>query len=136
MNGTGFRGNIRINEGNDTPSVVLRVKEATIAFNDAAKALMTIPNGAKIFNIHVDVTTGFNGTTPTYDLGYAADADAIIDGGTLSASAGRSTMSPPTATIAQWNGVTSGILIGTFAGGGTNTAGAGIIKISYYTSAS
>jgi len=136
MKGTGFKNNLRIEEDLNNRSVVLRVQEATIAFNDSAKALMTIPSGAKIHSINVDITTGFNGTTPTYDLGYAADADALIDGGTISATAGRSSFTPPTATAGQWNSVTSGVLIGTFVGGGSNTAGAGVLKVVYYTSAS
>jgi len=113
-------------------SSVLQVQQASIAYNDSAKVLFNIPDGAKIHNIHMDITTGFNGTTPTYDLGYAADADAFLDGATLPSTAIRSTATPPTATIAQWNGVTSGKLIGTFVGGGSNTAGAGIIKVAYY----
>lgn len=108
------------------------IQEASIAFNDSAKALMTIPNGAKILSITVVVTTGFNGTTPTYDLGYAADADGLVDGVALAAAAGLSTLTPPTATAAQWNGVTSGILIGTFAGGGSNTTGAGKLRVAYF----
>jgi len=111
---------------------VIRAAEADISYTDTAKALMTIPNNANIANIYVEVTTGFNGTTPTYDLGYAADPDALVDGDALSATAARSTFTPPAATITQWNGVTSGVLIGTFAGGGTNTAGAGTLKILYY----
>lgn len=108
------------------------VQTAAIAFNDAAKALMTIPTGARILSITVVVTTGFNGTTPTYDLGYAADPDGLVDGVALSAAAGLSTLTPPAATAAQWNGVTSGALIGTFAGGGTNTAGAGTLRVAYF----
>lgn len=111
-----------------------QVQQAAIAFDDSATALMTIPDGAKIMSIEIDVTTGFDGTTPTYDLGFTANPDAILDGATLPSTAVRAdTLSPPTATIAEWNGVTSGVLIGTFAGGGTNTAGAGVIKIAYYT---
>ncbi|OPX93987.1 MAG: hypothetical protein A4E53_00150 [Pelotomaculum sp. PtaB.Bin104] len=134
MKGTGFKDNIRIEEGSGNRSVVLRVQEAAIAYTDNAKSLMTIPDGAKIHSISVDITTGFNGTTPTYDLGYAADADAVVDGGTLSTTAGRSSFTPPVATAGQWNGVASGKLIGTFVGGGTNTTGAGILKVAYYAS--
>lgn len=110
----------------------LFTQTAAIAFDDSATALMTIPDGAEILSIEVIVTTGFDGTTPTYDIGYAADADALVDGGTLSASAGISRFDPPTATASQWNGVTSGVLIGTFAGGGSNTAGAGTLRVTYF----
>ncbi|MEX2395877.1 MAG: hypothetical protein WD491_02580 [Balneolales bacterium] len=118
--------------GTDESMSTVRVQEAAIAFDDSSTALMTIPDDANILSIDVIVTTGFDGTTPTYDVGYSADADALVDGGTLSASAGQSTFSPPTATVAQWNGVTSGVLIGTFAGGGSNTAGAGTIRVTYF----
>lgn len=118
----------------DAQTYQMRIQKAAIAFDDAAKALMTIPDGAKIFSIQIDATTGFNGTTPTYDVGYAADADAILDGASLPSTAVRATSpTPPTATITQWTaGVTSGVLIGTFVGGGTNTAGAGVITVAYY----
>jgi hypothetical protein len=111
----------------------LFVQTAPIAFNDAAKALMTIPVGASILSIDVIVTTGFDGTTPTYDIGYAGgDADALVDGGSLSATAGRSMFIAPAATAAQWNETSSGSLIGTFVGGGTNTAGAGRLRVAYF----
>lgn len=114
---------------------VTQVAEAAISYTDSAKTLFTIPDGAKIYSATIVATTGFNGTTPTYDIGYAADADAIADGVTLPATAGfpSAGITPPAATAAQWaNGVTSGVLIGTFAGGGTNTAGVGKLRIVYY----
>ena len=109
-----------------------QIAEADIAYTDSATALCTIPDGAKIYSITIYTTTGFNGTTPTYDLGYAANADALLDGITLPATA--TYASGVTAAIAsEWaEGVTSGVLIGTFAGGGTNTAGAGKLRIAYY----
>ena len=109
-----------------------QVQEAAISFSDSAVALMTIPNGSNIYSMHVIVTTGFDGTTPTYDIGFAADPDALVDGGTLSATAGASVFSPPTATVTEWNGVTSGVLIGTFVGGGSNTTGAGTLRVGYF----
>lgn len=111
------------------------IATADISYTDSAKALVTIPDGAKIYSITIVATTGFNGTTPTYDVGYAADVDAIVDGLALPSAAGfpSSGVNPPTATATQWSsGVTSGKLIGTFAGGGSNTAGAGKIRIAYY----
>lgn len=128
-----YRDNTTYEHTAGVKGAALFVQQAAISVSDNAKALMTIPDGAKILRIEVDVTTGFDGTTPTYDVGYAADPDAIVDGMTLPSSAGRATApTPPSATIAQWNGVTSGALIGTFAGGGTNTTGAGVIKVAYY----
>lgn len=109
------------------------VQTASIAFDDAAEVLMTIPAGCSIFSIDVIVTTGFNGTTPTYDLGYqGGDADGLVDGGTLSATAGRSSFAPPAATATQWNTSTGGVLVGTFAGGGSNTTGAGTLRVAYF----
>jgi len=128
-----FRDNTTYEHTNGIKAAAIFVQQAAIAFDDSAKSLMTIPDGAKILRIEVDVTTGFDGTTPTYDVGYTGDADAIIDGMTLPSSAGRATApTPPSSTVAQWNGVTSGKLIGTFVGGGSNTTGAGIIKVAYY----
>lgn len=111
---------------------VTLVQQAAIAFNDNGKALLTIPNGAKIRSVTVLVTTGFNGTTPTYHVGYAADNDAIVAGGTLPSTAGSAAFNAPASTAVQWNGVTSGAVIGTFAGGGSNTAGAGFLRIEYF----
>jgi len=127
-----FRDNTTYEHATDIKGSAVFVQTAAIAFNDSAKALMTIPAGAKILSIDVIVTTGFDGTTPTYDVGYAADADALVDGGTLASAAGKSALTAPAATAAQWNGVTSGVLIGTFAGGGSNTAGAGTIRVAYF----
>lgn len=126
-----YRDNVSYEHTPGVKGYALFVQSAAIAFDDSAKALMTIPDDARIISIDVIVTTGFDGTTPTYDLGYAADADALVDGGTLSATAGMSAFTPPAATAAQWNGVTSGVLIGTFAGGGSNTAGAGTLRVVY-----
>lgn len=114
---------------------IAQVAEADISYTDSGKALFTIPDGAKIYSATIVATTGFNGTTPTYDIGYAADTDAIADGVALPATAGfpSAGVTPPTATAAQWaSGVTSGVLVGTFAGGGTNTAGAGKLRVCYY----
>lgn len=109
------------------------VQSAPIAFNDVAKVLMTIPAGGAILSIDVIVTTGFDGTTPTYDLGYqGGDTDGLVDGGTLSSTAGRSALAPPAATAAQWNTSTGGVIVGTFAGGGSNTAGAGTLRVAYF----
>ncbi len=110
------------------------VKEVSISYSDAGKELFYLPPGARILFIAVDVTTGFNGTTPTYDIGYkSGDTDAVVDGGTLASAAARSLLDPPAATIGEWNNATGGVLVGTFAGGGGNTAGAGVLKIAYYT---
>ena len=119
------------NEVNVKPA---RIVEAAIAYTDSGKALFTIPDGAKLYSCTILATTGFNGTTPTYNVGYAADTDAVVSGVTLPATAGfvSGGVNPPTATAAQWNGVTSGKLIGTFSGGGSNTTGAGIIRLVYY----
>ena len=127
-----FRDNLTYEHTSGSKGSGVFVQTASISYTDNVKALMTIPNGAKILSIDVIVTTGFNGTSPTYDVGFAADPDALVDGGTLSASSGRSEFSPPAATVAQWNGVTDGKLIGTFVGGGSNTAGDGIIRVAYF----
>ena len=112
---------------------VAQFAEADISYTDSAKALVTIPDGAKIYSISIIATTGFNGTTPTYDVGYAANADAILDGISLPATATNAAATAPVATSTEWtDGVTSGVLIGTFAGGGSNTAGAGKMRIAYY----
>lgn len=117
----------------DVKAAGVFVQTAQIAFNDAAKELMTIPAGCSILSIDVIVTTGFDGTTPTYDLGYkGGDTDGLVDGGTLSATVGRSSMSPPAATAAQWNLSTGGALVGTFAGGGSNTTGAGRLRVAFF----
>jgi len=135
LKGSGFKDNIRVEEGNNQRSVVLRIKEANISYSDSGVSLMTIPDGAKIAFIEIDVTTGFDGTDPTYDIGFAANPDALVDGVSLPSTAGRVTAEPPAATVSEWNGVTDGELIGTFVGGGSNTAGAGVVKIGYYTDA-
>jgi hypothetical protein len=115
-------------------SYVAQISEADISYTDNQKALFTIPDGAKIYSVSIVATTGFNGTTPTYDLGCAADPDEILDGLTLPSTATNTTGTTPTATANKWaNGITSGKIIGTFAGGGTNTAGAGKLRIAYYT---
>lgn len=118
--------------GDDVSGKVIRVQEANIAFDDDGVALMTIPNGSKIHSIDVIVTTGFDGTTPTYDVGFSDDADALVDGGELASSAGQSVFEPPAATVEEWNEVTDGVIIGTFVGGGSNTAGAGVIRVAYF----
>lgn len=124
-------GGLFINEISTTPA---RIVDAPISYTDSGKALFTIPDGAKIYSSTILTTTGFNGTTPTYNVGYAADTDAVVSGVTLPSTAGfvSGGVNPPTATAAQWNGVTSGKLIGTFSGGGSNTTGAGIIRLVYY----
>jgi len=115
-------------------SAIAQIIEADIAVTDSAKALFTIPNGAKLYSMTIYATTGFNGTTPTYDIGFAADPDAIIDGISLPSAAGLASGTyGTTATVGQWvNGVTSGAIIGTFIGGGSNTTGAGKVRIAYW----
>jgi len=115
-------------------SYFLQVVEAPISYTDSQKQLVTIPNGSRIFSISFIATTGFNGTTPTYDVGYSADPDEILDGAELPATATTKSADAPATTAAKWaNGITSGKLVGTFAGGGGNSAGAGKIRIAYYT---
>jgi hypothetical protein len=127
-----FKDKVTYEHTNGVKAANIVVQEADIAFSDSAKALMTIPDGAKIQSISVITTTGFNGTTPTYHVGYAASPQALVSGGAMAAAAGHATLTAPAATAAQWNGVTSGRLIGTFAGGGTNTTGAGKIRVTYF----
>lgn len=127
-----FRDRITFEHRAGIKGAAVMVQQAAIAFNDNGKALLTIPNGSKIRSISLITTTGFSGTTPTYHVGYAADNDALVASGTLPAAAGSTTFNAPTATAAQWNGVTSGVIIGTFAGGGSNTTGAGILRVEYF----
>lgn len=106
---------------------------AAVTFSDSAKELMVIPAGASIQSIEVLVAVGFDGTTPTYDVGYLdGDTDALVDGGTLSASVAVSAMTPPSATVQEWVSATGGTLVGTFAGGGSNTAGAGSLRVTFF----
>lgn len=124
-------GSVELKNG-ASPIGMPGIFETAIAFDDSGKSLGAIPDGAKIYSMSIVVTTAFNGTTPTYDVGYAADADALVDGVSLG-SAGVVGVTAPSATVGQWaNGVTSGALIGTFAGGGSNTAGVGKLRIAYY----
>lgn len=116
-----------------SPSYLAQFAEADISYTDSAKALFTIPDGARVYSITVVATTGFDGTTPTYDLGYSGDADEILDGMALPSTAISAGGVAPAATSAKWaNGITSGKIIGTFAGGGSNTAGAGKLRMAYY----
>jgi len=110
---------------------MLQVASATVAYNDAAKDLLTLPAGAKIAAIYIDVTTAFNATSPTYKIGYATDDDALASISSGLNSVGRVTASPPPATIAEWNLTTGGAIIGT-AGGTGGSAGAGVVKIVYW----
>jgi len=110
---------------------IVQVQQAAIAYNDSGKALMTLPVGAKILEMYIEVTTAFNATSPTYTVGYSSDADALANITSDLAAVGRVTASPPAATIAEWNGVTVGSVIGT-AGGTGGTADAGVLKIAYY----
>jgi hypothetical protein len=112
-----------------------RVVEGVINVADTTiKELFDIPEGARILRIEVDAETGFDGTTPTFDLGYiGGDEDALVDGSTLPATAIRaSATNPPTATIGEWNGATGGAVGVKFVGGGTNTTGSATIKVLYY----
>jgi hypothetical protein len=108
-----------------------QVQQAAVAYNDNGKVLMTIPNGAKILGMWIEVTTGFNASGATYKVGHATDDDAYASVSSGLGSAGRVVVSPPASTIAQWNGVSDGTLIGT-AGGTGGSAGAGILKVAYY----
>lgn len=135
LTGTGFT--VKATNGNVTTydSPFIGILEASIAYTDAAVALGTIPTGAKIYSITIVATTGFNGTTPTYDVGFTADANAVVAAVALPSAAGYPSAGvvPPAATATEWaTGVTSGVLIGTFAGGGSNTTGAGKIRIVWY----
>lgn len=112
-----------------------RVLEGVINVADSTiKELFTIPEGANILRIEVDAETGFDGVTPTFDLGYVGgDVDALVDGAVLPATAIRATaIAPPTATIGEWNGATGGTVGVTFVGGGTNTTGSATIKVLFY----
>jgi hypothetical protein len=59
----------------------LAVKTATIAYTDTtAKALFTLPYGAKIVDFYVEIVTGFTDTgTDVIDVGTAANDDEYVD---------------------------------------------------------
>lgn len=114
-----------------TGAKFVQVQQANIAYDDNGKVLMAIPNGAKILGMWIEVTTAFNATGATYEVGHATDDDAYASVSSGLDSAGRVTVSPPASTIAQWNGVSDGVLLGK-AGGTGGSAGAGVLKVAYY----
>lgn len=110
---------------------IVQVQQAAVAYDDDGKALMSLPVGAKILAMYIEVIAAFNATSPTYTVGYSTDPDALANVTSGLAAVGRVTVSPPTATIGEWNGVTAGAIIGT-AGGTGGSAGAGVLKVAYY----
>jgi len=113
--------------GYNATAVSLLTKSATISYTDSSTALFSLPIGARVLAIIIDTVAGFNGTTPTYSVGYTGTTTAILNGATLPATA--TTRANSTSVIGLVT--TAEPIVGTFTGGGTNTAGTGVLTVLY-----
>ncbi|MCA9367639.1 hypothetical protein KC887_05280 [Candidatus Kaiserbacteria bacterium] len=60
---------------------VENVLVATLLFSDTTKSLFTLPKGAIVTQVQVDINTAFNaGATNTIDVGLGSTVDALVDG--------------------------------------------------------
>lgn len=67
--------------GNPEQGGVEQVLPATLLFSDTTKTLFTLPKGAIVTKVQVDINTVFNaGATNTIDVGLGATVDALVDG--------------------------------------------------------
>lgn len=123
-------GNVSANLG-----LVLSNQNATVTYgaNGSTTTICTIPAGAQILFINIDVTTAFNaGTTNTISVGVAGTAAQFV-AATSVGSAGRASVAT-TGNYANWANVgTSDVtIIATYNQTGTvASAGSAIITVVY-----
>ena len=113
---------------------MLSAVTTTVAFsNSTAVTIATIPAGAQIVNVHIDVTTAFNAaTTNTVTVGTSASAAAYVTSTSVGA-AGRASVAT-TGVYSAWANTGSSDVSATitFSQTGTAaTAGAARVTIIY-----
>jgi hypothetical protein len=123
-------GNVSANQG-----LVLSNQNATVTYgaNGTTTTICTIPAGAQILFINIDVTTAFNaGTTNTISIGVAGTAGQFVSATSVSAT-GRASVAT-TGQYANWGNVgTSDVtIIATYNQTGTAaSAGSALITVIY-----
>lgn len=61
-----------------------KVVKVTVNYDDSSPVtVFTLKAGSFVAYAQVNITTGFVGTAPTLDLGYAADTDGLIPAATI-----------------------------------------------------
>jgi len=143
MSGPVRCGTVKEGAGENTGLVQLArsvtVASSVMRTSPTAQALMTLPAGAKIFRINVEVVTAISGGSVTNvgvvigDSGTANKYVTTFNSGTSAAKVAQATVDAAM-QVAQTNniGTTDVTLYGTFtAAGGNPTAGAIVITVEY-----
>lgn len=126
-----FVGTKRHEPGRNLGQVIV-TQTNTIVFTDTTKTMFVLPARSQIIEFYVDVTTAFDGTTNTLDVGTAADPDAFVDVAALGAAA-RVLGSSTAAVLANYADVGSDDVSvqATYNQTGTPTAGAARVTVVY-----
>lgn len=105
---------------------VVSAIQFTVGFADTVDTVGTLPAGANILNIFVDVTTAFNGTGATISVGNGSSATEYA-GATSVTSAGRTSE-----TFANsWINSASDVSVLATVGGSLGTAGSAVVTVVY-----
>ena len=110
---------------------MLSAVTTTIAYTDsAAVTIATIPAGAQIQNVHIDVTTAFNaGTTNTVTVGKTGSAAAFVASTSVGAT-GRASVAT-TGVYSAWANTGTSDVVATITFSQTGTAAtAGALRVT------
>lgn len=139
MANTTFSGPVRVgtdpNPGTTNIGKLIAAQTASFS-NVASGATFTLgtnlPAGARVYDIIVDFTTGANGTTPTFSIGYTGANTQFVNGATAPASAGRASLAAQLQVANLLDSGTGGDrpLNITFGGTGV-TVNAGTVTVTY-----
>lgn len=114
----------------------LAIKHGTVEHTDTtAKTLFTLPKGAVVVDILIEVLTGFDGTASTLDVGKDATGDFYVDGADIADPAvlryGATGFDPATLLNTPFAADTA-ITATHISGGGSPAAGEATITFTYY----
>jgi hypothetical protein len=107
---------------------VVSAIQYTVNFGDTVDAIGTLPAGANILNIYMDVTTAFNGTGATISVGTSGTPTAFA-AATSVTSAGRETIAFANNWIDYNNSFDTAVVA--TVGGTLGTAGSAVVTVVY-----
>ena len=111
---------------------VVSAIQYTVGFGDTVDSVGTLPAGANILNVYIDVTTAFNGSGATISVGTTA-APTAFAGATSVTSAGRQSPSFSNNWI-SYNANYDTSVVATV-GGTAGTAGSAVVTVVYLSPA-
>jgi hypothetical protein len=123
-------GTIREGAGTNTGFVVMAQSAEVTEVNAFGTTSIIIPANSQIVDIKCLVTTAFDGTTKTLDVGISSDTDLYVDGMNTAAVGLVNMTAATTGTEANWKNVgTSDVTIVFISPQAGN--GAGVLTVEY-----